>query len=175
MSTEERNWAMRIIDETNSNRQEFSDEYREEYARLLDPSRPWKVRVGGKMIGQYSTEANAELDAGLQPDGCAVDVYDRRMSYTELTTAEIVKANRSETVKAARRIIKEEEETVIPSHGSAEDSGSADRYYGRRYDPHYYVGNTYNSERIQENKLTDEDRRLYKKGWEEETDRKDWG
>jgi hypothetical protein len=90
-----------------------------------------------------------------------------------MSTAEIVKANRLETVKAARRII--EEETATPSHGSAEDRGSSDRYYGRRYDPHYYVWGSYTSERIQENKLTDEDRRLYKKGWEEETDRKDWG
>ena len=60
-------------------------------------------------------------------------------------------------------------------HGSPEDRGSADRYYGREYAPHYYLSDPYNSERIQGKKLTIEDYRLYKKGWEEETDRKDWG
>ena len=50
----------------------------------LDPARPWKVHlsIGGKMIGQYSTAANAELDAWLQPECCAV-VYDRRWGIND--------------------------------------------------------------------------------------------
>ena len=63
MSTEERNWAMRIIDE--SSLQNEVDEFREELRKI-------------------------------------------REKYP-LTPAEIVKANRLETVKAARRIIEEEE------------------------------------------------------------------
>jgi len=26
----------------------------------------------------------------------------------------------------------------LPKHGSPQDRGSADRYYGRPYDPHFY-------------------------------------
>jgi hypothetical protein len=53
-------------------------------ALKLDPSRPWKVHasIGGKMIGQYSTAANAELDAWLQPEPCAV-VYNRRFDTND--------------------------------------------------------------------------------------------
>jgi hypothetical protein len=63
----------------------------------------------------------------------------------------------------------------LPKHGSAEDRGSADRYYGRTYNPHHYAGDTYSSKRIETNQLTMKDHKLYKKGWEDQTDRKDWG
>ena len=62
-----------------------------------------------------------------------------------------------------------------PRHGGPEDRGSADRYYGRAFDPHYYVGGSYSSERIAGERLTAEDRRQYKKGYEEQTEEKDWG
>jgi hypothetical protein len=34
-------------------------------------------------------------------------------------------------------------------HGGAYDCGAADSYYGREYNPHYYVGDSYNSPRIE--------------------------
>lgn len=33
-------------------------------------------------------------------------------------------------------------------HGGPYDRGSADSYYGRRFDPHYFVGATHSSARI---------------------------
>ena len=34
-------------------------------------------------------------------------------------------------------------------HGGAYDRGSADSYYGREYNPHYFVGDSYNSTRLE--------------------------
>lgn len=34
-------------------------------------------------------------------------------------------------------------------HGSPYDRGSADSYYGREFNPHYYKGDTYNSDRVE--------------------------
>lgn len=57
-------------------------------------------------------------------------------------------------------------------HGGPYDRGSADRYYGRGYDPHKYGAATYSSERIA---LTDpEEIAAYAEGYEQETDRKIW-
>lgn len=33
-------------------------------------------------------------------------------------------------------------------HGGPFDRGTADSYYGREYNPHYFVGGTYMSERV---------------------------
>ena len=64
---------------------------------------------------------------------------------------------------------------TLPRHGSLEDRGSADRYYGRKYHPHYYIGNSYNSKCIEGDNLTVEDNAAYTKGWTEQIERKDWG
>jgi len=60
----------------------------------LDPSRPWKVHlsIGGKMIGQYSTATNAQLDADLHHEPCAV-VYNRRYFTSEGTHAPVILPN----------------------------------------------------------------------------------
>ena len=34
-------------------------------------------------------------------------------------------------------------------HGGPFDRGTADSYYGRGYNPHYFVGDSYNSPRIE--------------------------
>lgn len=44
-------------------------------------------------------------------------------------------------------------------HGGPYDRGSADSYYQRGEDPHYYVGDTYSSERVE---ITDKDSEEYK-------------
>lgn len=63
-------------------------------------------------------------------------------------------------------------------HGGPYDRGTADSYYGRSMNPHYYVGSTYNSRRIELNEMTKEEIEAYRKGYEDnETfgEYKDWG
>jgi hypothetical protein len=59
-------------------------------------------------------------------------------------------------------------------HGSPRDRGSADRYYGRRYEPHYYPSGTGKGIRIIEVLMTKEQVTAYKDGWDNEEDRKEW-
>lgn len=61
-------------------------------------------------------------------------------------------------------------------HGGPYDRGSADAYYRRPYDPHYYAGDTHSSQRIVD--LTQEELLEYAAGYEDQTnsgDFKDWG
>jgi CRISPR/Cas system-associated protein Cas5 (RAMP superfamily) len=63
-------------------------------------------------------------------------------------------------------------------HGGPFDRGSADSYYHRARDPHYYPNGTYNGERIGYADMTKEEREAYEAGydWNEEMgDKKDWG
>lgn len=60
-------------------------------------------------------------------------------------------------------------------HGGPYDRGSADRYYGRMYNPHYFVGDTNKSELVPREKMTPREIMEYNLGWDEEDDRKDWG
>jgi len=59
-------------------------------------------------------------------------------------------------------------------NGSPEDRGSADRYYHRRYDPHWYPNGTGNRPRILKQDMSEEEIALYKKGWDGEQERKEW-
>ena len=64
-------------------------------------------------------------------------------------------------------------------HGGPYDRGSADAYYGRKFNPHYFMADTYNSERVdRETDLTPEDIAAYTKGFQDTNDFgdfKDWG
>lgn len=63
-------------------------------------------------------------------------------------------------------------------HGGPFDRGSADSYYDRHRDPHYYVEGTHTSPRISREDMTDFEIESYYAGYEynEETgDKKDWG
>ena len=51
-------------------------------------------------------------------------------------------------------------------HGGPFDRGSADAYYGRLMDPHYYVGGTSMSERVGFSDMTDEEVEAYTAGYE---------
>ena len=62
----------------------------------------------------------------------------------------------------------------LPRHGSPQDRGSADAYYGRRYDPHYYVGASLQSERVGKDNMTVGEIEAYRYGYDNEEDRKDW-
>lgn len=59
-------------------------------------------------------------------------------------------------------------------HGSPYDRGSADRYYGRAFDPHYYKGRTGASDRVEQCDMTEEEILAYTAGFDEETERKNW-
>lgn len=63
-------------------------------------------------------------------------------------------------------------------HGGPFDRGGADYYYGRAFDPHYYVGATYNSDRVEKKDMTPEEIAAYTRGFnsaEEDGTQKDWG
>ena len=63
----------------------------------------------------------------------------------------------------------------LPRHGSPQDRGSADAYYERPYAPHYYVGASMQSERVEKDNMTVGEIAAYDYGYENEDDRKDWG
>ena len=58
-------------------------------------------------------------------------------------------------------------------HGGAYDRGSADKYYGRAFAPHFYKGDSLQSELI--TNLDAEALAAYTKGYNEQTDQKDYG
>ena len=63
-------------------------------------------------------------------------------------------------------------------HGGPYDRGSADSYYRRGFDPHYYVNDTYHSDRVELKDMTPEEIVAYTKGYydnEEDGNFKDWG
>ena len=63
-------------------------------------------------------------------------------------------------------------------HGGAFDRGSADSYYGRPRDPHWYPEGTYKGERITKDQMTPEQIQAYLAGYqynEQFGDKKDWG
>ena len=62
----------------------------------------------------------------------------------------------------------------LPTHGSPQDRGSADAYYGRSYSPHYYVGASMQSERVEKDLMTIGEIEAYKYGYDNEDDRKVW-
>jgi len=65
-----------------------------------------------------------------------------------------------------------------PRHGGPYDRGAADAYYRREYDPHYFKGDTYNSERVSGADMTAADVIAYTVGFTEQRasgEFKDWG
>lgn len=67
------------------------------------------------------------------------------------------------------------QEIGLPKHGSPQDRGSADRYYGRPYNPHWYPQGTYKGKKVNRDEMSSEEIAEYDYGWENEHDRKDWG
>lgn len=62
-------------------------------------------------------------------------------------------------------------------HGGPYDRGSADSYYGRGYNPHYFVGDSYNSTRLELVDMSAEEITAYTAGYndnEESGERKVW-
>jgi len=62
-------------------------------------------------------------------------------------------------------------------HGGPYDRGQADSYYGREYSPHYFVGDSYNTPKIELAQMTAEEIVAYTAGYrdnEANGDKKDW-
>ena len=52
-------------------------------------------------------------------------------------------------------------------HGGPYDRGTADSYYGRGYNPHYFVGDSYNSPRIEMAQMTEFEIEEYSAGYKD--------
>lgn len=68
--------------------------------------------------------------------------------------------------------------TYVQKHGSPFDRGSADSYYGRGPNPHYYPNGTYNNPKIEPPVMTAAQVADYMAGYdynEAMGDKKDWG
>jgi hypothetical protein len=50
-------------------------------------------------------------------------------------------------------------------HGGPYDRGSADAYYGREVNPHYYLGDTYQSPKVEKVDMTEEEIAAYIAGY----------
>jgi hypothetical protein len=62
-------------------------------------------------------------------------------------------------------------------HGGPYDRGSADSYYGRPFNPHYFVGDTHLSDKISLEEMSPEEIVEYTKGYndnEEFGSKKEW-
>jgi len=62
----------------------------------------------------------------------------------------------------------------MPLHGSPQDRGSADAYYQRPYDPHYWPLGTYKGERVEKDNMTVGEIEAYTYGYDNEDNRKEW-
>ena len=60
------------------------------------------------------------------------------------------------------------------THGSPYDRGSADAYYGRQKDPHWYPAGSYNGQRVSCLDMTAAQIEAYLAGYDNEADRKGW-
>ena len=63
----------------------------------------------------------------------------------------------------------------LPAHGSPADRGSADCYYGRDFDPHWWPLGTGKGIRVEMIDMSSEEIVQYSNAYRDETDRKDWG
>lgn len=60
------------------------------------------------------------------------------------------------------------------NHGSPYDRGSADRYYGRNFDPHWWPDGTGKGLKITAELMHEDELEEYALGWWQEENRKEW-
>jgi hypothetical protein len=67
-------------------------------------------------------------------------------------------------------------EEVLMRHGGPYDRGSADAWYGRAFEPHFFKGDTYQSEKVEMKDMTIREIEAYTRGYNESSfAQKDWG
>ncbi len=74
-------------------------------------------------------------------------------------------------------IVYETRDSYDTRHGGPFDRGSADSYYGRGRNPHFYTGGTGTSDRVEQSSMTQEEIQAYLAGyqWNEQFgDKKSW-
>jgi len=59
-------------------------------------------------------------------------------------------------------------------HGGPWDRGSADAYYNRPFQPHYFKGDTYNSEKVESTQMTEGEIAAYTDGYGKQDNHKEW-
>ena len=59
-------------------------------------------------------------------------------------------------------------------HGGPWDRGSADAYYRRPFQPHYFKGDTYNSERVERKDMSEEEIAAYTDGYGDQDEITEW-
>jgi len=59
-------------------------------------------------------------------------------------------------------------------HGGPWDRGSADAYYNRPFQPHYFKGDTYNSEKVERKDMSKEEIAAYTNGYGIQAEKKEW-
>ena len=57
--------------------------------------------------------------------------------------------------------------TYDKRHGGPYDRGSADSYYRRRFRPHFFVGATYHTAEITEERMSQKEIAAYTAGWDD--------
>lgn len=65
------------------------------------------------------------------------------------------------------QILEYDQRAAFTRHGGAYDRGSADAWYGRPPEPHYYVGATYASTRIDAQDMSAEEIEAYMAGYDD--------
>ena len=110
------------------------------------------------------------ITIGIDPGICTTD------KLNDFFHSNYFENKRKEAVMSSERYddLAKKFEDNVPNrrYGGPYDRGSADRYYGRPYNPHYFVGVTYQSDEIYEGQMTEQQIAEYKAGWDQETDRK---
>jgi hypothetical protein len=59
------------------------------------------------------------------------------------------------------------EREIFTRHGGAYDRGSADAWYGRAVEPHYFTGDSFQSTKIEEVDMSEEEIAAYMAGYNE--------
>lgn len=82
-----------------------------------------------------------------------------------MNTVTYIYDENSETFEYKGRVYDVSSDSLDTRHGGPFDRGSADSYYGRRSNPHYYVGGTGTSDRMEEVDLSIIEVEAYRAGY----------
>ena len=116
-------------------------------------------------IAKDCSDENVEF----QINNLTTDEYNKLKSIVQ--TIDAIDQDRSMT-KEYSEIVRGDE---LPKHGSPQDRGSADRYYGRPFDPHYWPAGTLKGTKVEMVSMSPAEITAYTYGYNTEQDRKDWG
>ena len=76
-------------------------------------------------------------------------------------------SSRFATVSAEETYFVADNEPYNKRHGGPFDRGTCDSWYSRGFEPHFYLGGSYDSTRIEEKDMRPDEIRAYKAGYDE--------